>query len=182
MKFSSINILKFVKRNEEPNGSTVYQGFDYRETSAMTLKELFLFFERDIFLETKAKELPKLAYKIIGDEVGRFQRVNVLIEDSEIPFFQKSFLETIGREFDIRDLTPEYQRKNFSKIFTKQGQHTLKKIEQILWRYNRDELPRDGTNYQVRFLYQLIVAREIAQRECEQLNCAIRNTKQRMIG
>jgi len=132
----NVDVFKYRKELENPDGGTSYVGCEYLDTKDISLKNLTLFIERDIVQTIKAGELPALK---VGLSVfaGKFcDRLEIDISPEKI----KPEDAACGLR-SARERTGSAERcKNETGTLTDTGFYIKRKIEQILWKYNYCEL------------------------------------------
>ena len=120
-------------------------GSSYKDTSLISLSNLYLFIERDIFLAIKKGELPKLDAKVLTYKRGSKSFLKVRIKNVSGKILNQKFIKgkfQAGKPFK---LDQDFFKSNYFEAYTDLGRYIKFKIAQILWRYNWESFQRiDG--------------------------------------
>ena len=121
------NIKCIVSKDEM---SIAYEGLIYQATKYLSLRELLLFINRDIYISVKNDELPKLTVKLDVSKKRGKGFILVTISGTE---------------------AGKYLHKK--SVFL----HVVRKIEKILWQYNRFQtfVKSHGNRHYLRFGHKI---------------------------
>ena len=150
----SVDIFKNTKRVLNERSKFVsYEGLNYSITKDMSLKELLLFIDRDIYLAVENSELPCLKRKFQVSKMQGQGCILATISEVQTDNFYNIKLHSLSHS----GLASTFCDKGTFR--RKLCDYIKQKIEQILWSYNRTKISSDASN-KLRFKYRVQVKLE----------------------